>query len=189
MGRPPAPCGTISAAKRHRRKKEEIDAACLQAERDEKNARKEAIRAASSAVVAKIIATDTDTEAATFPYVDETAGIEDAQAPAAKPSRPTLALVSEPLDDADPPVVSTPRRGERYPKVNPLAEAHDNLRIVRALLQSGEIPANTVSALTRRRDELVDRIGTLSEGSTREVSALEAIEQRRRDRRKSASAD
>lgn len=41
MPRPPAPCGTISAAKRHRRKHEEIDAACLQAERDEKNRRQE----------------------------------------------------------------------------------------------------------------------------------------------------
>lgn len=39
MPRPPAPCGTISAAKRHRRKKEPLDAACLQAERDEKNTR------------------------------------------------------------------------------------------------------------------------------------------------------
>lgn len=39
MPRPLAPCGTISAAKRHRRKHEELDDACLQAERDEKNQR------------------------------------------------------------------------------------------------------------------------------------------------------
>lgn len=39
MPRPPAPCGTISAAKRHRRKHEELDEACAQAERDEKNQR------------------------------------------------------------------------------------------------------------------------------------------------------
>lgn len=40
MARPQAPCGTISAAKRHRRKHEPMDEPCRQAERDEKNQRR-----------------------------------------------------------------------------------------------------------------------------------------------------
>lgn len=39
------PCGTIGAAKRHRRAGEPLCEPCLQAERDEKNGRKDAARA------------------------------------------------------------------------------------------------------------------------------------------------
>lgn len=43
----PAPCGTTAAAKRHRRRGEPLDEACLQAERDEANGRNNRKRAES----------------------------------------------------------------------------------------------------------------------------------------------
>lgn len=45
------PCGTVAAAKRHRRAGEPLDEACLQAERDEKNARAERKREESRVIV------------------------------------------------------------------------------------------------------------------------------------------
>jgi len=47
MARPPAPCGSYSAYKRHRRNKEPVDAACAAA-RDERTAATKAERAQNS---------------------------------------------------------------------------------------------------------------------------------------------
>ena len=47
----PAPCGTFTAYKRHKRNGEPVDDACAQAARDQKNARKDAERAAAAATV------------------------------------------------------------------------------------------------------------------------------------------
>src|SRR5690606_25288227 len=68
--------------------------------------------------------------------------------------------------------------------VDPLAEALDSLRIVRAVLRSDATPANTVAALTKRRDELVDRIARLrAESEPAEVSRIDELTSRRRERR------
>lgn len=40
MARPPAPCGSFTAYKRHKRNEEPVDEACAQAARDQKNDRK-----------------------------------------------------------------------------------------------------------------------------------------------------
>lgn len=72
--------------------------------------------------------------------------------------------------------------------VDPLAEALDSLRIVRAVLKSDATPANTVAALTKRRDELVDRIGRLRAAAVPvEVSRIDELTSRRRERRAAAS--
>lgn len=72
--------------------------------------------------------------------------------------------------------------------VDPLEEALDNLRIVRAVLRDEGTPANTVAALTRRRDELVDRIQKLREAEAPvEVSRIDELTSRRRERRTAAS--
>lgn len=72
--------------------------------------------------------------------------------------------------------------------VDPLAEALDNLRIVRAVLRSEGTPANTVAALTKRRDELVDRIERLKAAVVpAEVSLIDELTSRRRDRRSEAT--
>lgn len=70
-------------------------------------------------------------------------------------------------------------------EVDALAEAKDNLRIVRAALRS-EPPHNTIAALTKRRDELVDRIRLIM-AETPEVSAFDQLAQRREARRGSAA--
>ena len=73
-------------------------------------------------------------------------------------------------------------------EVDPLAEALDSLRIVRAVLRSDATPANTVAALTKRRDELVDRIERLRAAAVPvEVSRIDELTSRRRDRRAAAS--
>ena len=73
-------------------------------------------------------------------------------------------------------------------EVDPLAEALDSLRIVRAVLKSDATPANTVAALTKRRDELVDRIERLrAAAGPVEVSRVDELTSRRRERRAAAS--
>lgn len=68
-------------------------------------------------------------------------------------------------------------------EVDPLAEALDSLRIVRAVLRSDATPANTVAALTKRRDELVDRIERLRAAAVPvEVSRIDELTSRRRER-------
>lgn len=54
-----------------------------------------------------------------------------------------------------------------------LEEARDNLRIIRAALRSSP-PHNTIAALTKRRDEAVDRIRVL-EAETEGVDEIDAI--------------
>lgn len=72
--------------------------------------------------------------------------------------------------------------------VDPLAEALDNLRIVRAVLRDEGTPANTVAALTKRRDELVDRVQRLREADAPvEVSVIDELTSKRRERRAAAS--
>ena len=72
--------------------------------------------------------------------------------------------------------------------VDPLAEALDSLRIVRAVLKSDATPANTVAGLTKRRDELVDRIERLRAASAPvEVSRIDELTSKRRERRAAAS--
>lgn len=73
-------------------------------------------------------------------------------------------------------------------EVDALAEALDSLRIVRAVLRSDATPANTVAALTKRRDELVDRVGRLrAEAVPVEVSRIDELTSRRRERRAEAT--
>lgn len=118
-----APCGTFTAYKRHKRNGEEVDEACAQAARDQRN--------------------------------DRTAARlgEDAE------------RVREAVQAA-PPVA----------QVDALAEALDNLRIVRAVLNAEGTPANTVAALTKRRDELVDRIEKLQAAQAPvEVSVIDEL--------------
>lgn len=73
-------------------------------------------------------------------------------------------------------------------EVDPLEEALDNLRIVRAVLRDDGTPANTVAALTKRRDDLVDRIERLrADVAPMEVSRIDELTSRRRERRAEAS--
>ena len=69
-----------------------------------------------------------------------------------------------------------------FDDVDPLEEAMDNLRIVRAVLRSGDVPANAVATLTKRRDELVDRIRGLKNEQPSEVSVIDELTKRRRER-------
>lgn len=72
---------------------------------------------------------------------------------------------------------------EQVEAVDALEEARDSLSIVKAVLRSGEAPANTIASLTKRRDELVDRIqGIESERKPVEVSVIDELTQRRRER-------
>jgi hypothetical protein len=128
MARNPAPCGSFAAYQRHKRNGEDVDDACAQAARDQKNVRADAAQAAAGAAVAE-------------------------------------AFEVEPgVDDLD-----------------PLEEARDNLRIIRAALRSGP-PPNTVAALTKRRDEVVDRIRQIM-AETPEVSAFDQLAAKRAARR------
>lgn len=72
-------------------------------------------------------------------------------------------------------------------EVDALAEAVDSLRIVRAALHSGSAPMNTIASLTKRRDELVDRIKEL-QGVTVEakVSVVDELTSRRARRSNTA---
>jgi hypothetical protein len=69
--------------------------------------------------------------------------------------------------------------------LDPLEEARDNLRIIRAALRSGP-PPNTVAALTKRRDEAVDRIRQIM-AETPEVSAFDQLAAKRAARGGSAA--
>lgn len=69
---------------------------------------------------------------------------------------------------------------------DPLEETKDNLRIVRAALRS-DPPHNTIAALTKRRDELVDRIRSIM-AETPEVSAFDQLAAKRAARRGSEAA-
>lgn len=72
--------------------------------------------------------------------------------------------------------------------VDPLEEALDNLRIVRAVLRDEGTPANTIASLTKRRDDLVDRIQRLRAAQAPvEVSRIDELTSRRRERRSAAS--
>jgi len=68
-----------------------------------------------------------------------------------------VALRLEPTDDA----------------VDALEEARDNLRIIRAALKSNP-PHNTIAALTKRREEVVDRIKAI-EADSGGVDEIDAI--------------
>lgn len=137
MARPLAPCGTMAAYKRHKRKGEPVDEACAAACRKQKNDRMAAKREASADAVRD-------------------------------------AVEAAPSVDAN--------------EVDALEEALDNLRIVRAVLRDEGTPANTVAALTKRRDELVDRIGKLREAAKPvEVSVIDELTQRRSRVSKAAS--
>lgn len=105
-----APCGTMTAYKRHKRRGEPVDEACAAACRKQKNDRVAARQEASAKAV--------------------------------------LAAVK-----------AAPRL--KAEEVDPLAEALDSLEIVRAVLRDEGTPASAVAALTKRRDELVERIGRL----------------------------
>lgn len=131
MARELKPCGTVAAARRHRRRGEPLCDACRQAERDQKNNRVRVKMEASAEAVKKAVAQE--------PEVEE---------------------------------------------VDALAEALDSLRIIRAVLRDGETPANAVAGLTRRRDELVDRIEQLRQAQVevKAVSAVDEITSRRRRR-------
>lgn len=72
-----------------------------------------------------------------------------------------------------------------FDDVDPLTEALDNLRIIRAALGSAP-PHNTVASLTKRRDELVDRIVEIK-ASKPEVSVLDELTRKREARRAEAS--
>lgn len=66
-------------------------------------------------------------------------------------------------------------------EVDALFEAKDNLRIIRAALRS-DPPHNTIAALTKRRDELVDRIRQIM-AENPEVSAFDQLAAKRAARR------
>ena len=130
-----APCGTLTAAKRHRRRDEPVDEACLQAERDEANGRLARRRAAEAEAVREAV-----------------------------------------------------RAAPEIEDIDPLEEALDNLRIVRAVLRDEGTPPNTIAALTKRRDELVDRVSRLREAQKpAEVSRIDELTSRRRERRATAA--
>ena len=132
---PPSPCGTAAAAKRHRRKGEPLDESCAQAERDEKNARMDALRDHAAEAVREAV-----------------------------------------------------RAAPEIEGIDPLEEALDNLRIVRAVLRDEGTLPNTIAALTKRRDELVDRVARLREAQKpAEVSRIDELTNRRRERRAAAT--
>lgn len=128
MARELAPCGTLAAYRRHKRRGEPVCEACAAVNREDKNGRKDQERFASGSAVRSAVSAEPD------------------------------------VDDVD-----------------ALVEAKDNLRIVRAALRS-DPPHNTIAALTKRRDELVDRIRLIL-AETPEVSAFDQLAQRREARR------
>ena len=68
------------------------------------------------------------------------------------------------------------------PVPDPLEVARDNLVIVEATLRSPMTPGGSIANLTKRREELVDRIRKLSGADVQEVSVLDQLAQRRKDR-------
>lgn len=132
MERELSPCGTIAAYRRHKRANEPVCDLCAEANRSDKNERKDQERSASGIAVGDAF----DLE----PDVDE---------------------------------------------LDALSEAKDNLRILRAALRSGP-PHNTIAALTKRRDEAVDRIRQIM-AETPEVSAFDQLAAKRAARRSPAA--
>jgi len=65
-------------------------------------------------------------------------------------------------------------------EVDPLAEALDSLQLVRRALHSDQTMPKDIGPLTRRRDELVDRIKGLEKAAApAEVSVFDELEQKR----------
>ena len=59
---------------------------------------------------------------------------------------------------------------------DPLEVARDNLRIVEATLASPLTPAGSIASLTRRREELVEKILELSGSSAAEVTTIDTAD-------------
>lgn len=72
------------------------------------------------------------------------------------------------------------------PNPDPLEVARSSLRVVEQALFDDAVPAGSVAGLTRRREELVEKIRALSGAGEPEVSALDQLAARRA-RRQSAS--
>ena len=75
-----------------------------------------------------------------------------------------------------------PLAEEPEPVPDPLEVARDNLAIVEATLRAPLTPGGSIANLTKRREELVDRIRKLSGADRQEVSVLDQLAQRRKDR-------
>ena len=71
---------------------------------------------------------------------------------------------------------------EPEPVPDPLEVARDSLAIVEATLRAPLTPGGSIANLTKRREELVDRIRKLSGADQQEVSVLDQLAQRRKDR-------
>src|SRR5690625_2909950 len=68
------------------------------------------------------------------------------------------------------------------PVLETLEVARDNLAIVEATLRAPLTPGGSIANLTKRREELVDRIRKLSGADRQEVSVLDQLAQSRKDR-------
>ncbi|RBP66425.1 hypothetical protein DFO66_103375 [Brevibacterium sanguinis] len=66
------------------------------------------------------------------------------------------------------------------PETDPLTVARENLGIIEATLKNPLTPAGSIAPLTKRREELVERIRKL-DGKT-EVSVLDQLAERRKNR-------
>lgn len=75
-----------------------------------------------------------------------------------------------------------PPAEEPEPVPDPLEVARDSLAIVEATLRAPLTPGGSIANLTKRREELVDRIRKLSGADRQEVSVLDQLAQRRKDR-------
>lgn len=65
---------------------------------------------------------------------------------------------------------------------DPLEVARQDFATVTAALESPMTPGGSIAGLSRRREELVDRIRKLSGADVQEVSVLDQLAQRRKDR-------
>lgn len=74
--------------------------------------------------------------------------------------------------------------------VDALTEALDSLNLVRAALKSDQTMPRDIASLTRRRDELVDRIKRLEgeASASSEVSVFDELTRRRQERSGRAKA-
>lgn len=66
--------------------------------------------------------------------------------------------------------------------IDALEEALDNLAIVKAALHSGQAPLHTIAGLTKRRDELVDRVKELQGSVSAKASVIDELTSRRQRR-------
>lgn len=72
--------------------------------------------------------------------------------------------------------------------VDALEEALDNLAIVKAAMHSADVPIQTIPALSKRRDELVDRVKSLqAQCDPVEVSIIDELTSRRNKRRSNSA--